>query len=69
MPMPERQRRQYNKECHAVDALKEKRRSAKSHMERANLTEQLRKAYIAFDEKWNGYTPTEKMLARWLAIN
>ena len=69
MPMPEAERKRYNSDCRKVDRLKEQRRAAKNKIERADLTAQLRDAYIKFDEKWNGYTPTEEMLARWLAIN
>ena len=69
MSMPEAERKSYNRDCRKLDRLKERRRAARTAADRKVLTEELRKAYIAFDEKWNGYTPTEEMLARWLAIN
>jgi hypothetical protein len=64
--MSEAERNRYNRDVRKVDRLKANRRAAKTATEREALTEQLRRAYIAFDETWNGYTPTEEMLARWL---
>lgn len=66
MPMPEAERKRYNRDCHSLDRLKERRSAARTATDRKVLTEELREAYITFDEKWNGYTPTKEQLAKWL---
>lgn len=66
--MLESERKRYNRDVHKIDRLMARRREVAVD-ERSTLTEELRRAYIAFDTKWNDFTPTEEQLARWLAIS
>jgi hypothetical protein len=65
MPMPEQERRRYNRDCAAIDRLQDAAKLARGD-ERSEAVEQLKTAWVAFDRRWNERTPTEDQMARWM---
>ena len=65
MPMPEKRRQRYNRDC-ASTAEMEKAYKLSGGSEKREATARLKSALIAFDQKWNDRTPTDAQLAMWL---
>lgn len=65
MPMSERQRRQYNRDCASV-AQAEKDWLFTGGALKRGAEERLRAAWVSFDQAWNDRTPSGAQMAGWL---
>jgi hypothetical protein len=65
LQMSQKQRREYNKDCKTVAGL-EKDMLLTSGAAKSSAVARLKKAWVAFDERWNGCTPTDAQMAAWL---